>query len=410
MPVDKFGRMSDTKTKDTGVSLTYINNNYIRSDGGTPVSGSIDMRGNTLYNVSDPVNPQDVATKEYADKVGGGEAAIIKTRNGTYGAVGNIDMRGYTLTNVLDPADGQDVATKQYVDSANRAFIYGEGKYLAAGKVSMGGRRLDNVGMPVENHQASNKLYVDTVVEAATAGDKALRKLQDGIFISNGEIDMSGNSITGLPNPTHRYAAANKNYVDNGGAITKLPNGKFTAVVDIDFNGFSLKNIPDPIDGKDAVNKAYVDGKTIQPPAPIKPIITVWAEEKGPMNEGHYEFSFGNGSSGPEHGYGGYCMNTSGRIIRGSLTATKSGIILSERLKVNIVVNGIEQVNQSIIKKSGDICSCTIFRDPIELKQCDIVNFISRTANNEITNAYVSILIELDLLNILWLIKINIIY
>ena len=67
MPVDKFGRMSDTKTRDTGVSLTYINNNYIRSDGNTPVSGSIDMRGNTLYNVSDPVNPQDVATKEYAD-------------------------------------------------------------------------------------------------------------------------------------------------------------------------------------------------------------------------------------------------------------------------------------------------------------------------------------------------------
>ena len=51
MPVDKFGRMSDAKTRDTGVSLTYINNNYIRSDGG----------------VVDPVNPPDVATKEYAD-------------------------------------------------------------------------------------------------------------------------------------------------------------------------------------------------------------------------------------------------------------------------------------------------------------------------------------------------------
>ena len=59
MPVDKFGRMSDTKTKDTGVSLTYINNNYVRSDGSNPVTGSIDMRGNTLYNVSDPVNPQE---------------------------------------------------------------------------------------------------------------------------------------------------------------------------------------------------------------------------------------------------------------------------------------------------------------------------------------------------------------
>ena len=116
MPVDKFGRMSDTKTRDTGVSLTYININYVRSDGSTPVTGFIDMKGNTLTNVSDPVNSQDVATKEYADKVGGGETAIIKTRYGNYGAIGNTDMRGYTLTNVLDPADAQDVATKEYVD------------------------------------------------------------------------------------------------------------------------------------------------------------------------------------------------------------------------------------------------------------------------------------------------------
>ena len=124
MPVDKFGRMSDAKTRDTGVSLTYINNNYIRSDGGTPVSGSIDMRGNTLYNVSDPENRQDVATK-------------------------------------------------QYVDTSNKAFIFGNGRYMASGEVSMGGRRLNNVGMPIENHQGSNTFYVDTMVETATAGDKA---------------------------------------------------------------------------------------------------------------------------------------------------------------------------------------------------------------------------------------------
>ena len=347
MPVDKFGRMSDTKTRDTGVSLTYINNNYIRSDGTSPVSGSINRNGNTLYNVPDPVNPQDVATKEYAD-------------------------------------------------TTNKAFVLFEGKYVAVGDLSMGGRRLNNVGMPIENHQASNKFYVDTVVEAATAGDKALRKIQDGIFSSTGDIDMNGNSIIGLPNPIDRDAAANKNYVDNGGTITKLPNGKFTAVSDIDLNGFSLKNIPKPIDEKDAVNKTYVD-ETIQPAAPIKPIITVWAEEKGPLGDGHYEFSFGNGSSGSEHAYGGYCMSAPGRIIRGSLTATESRNILSSEVKVHIVVNGKEQVNQSIVKKLGDICSCTIFRDPIELKQCDIINFISRTSNSKITNAYVSILIELDL-------------
>ena len=170
MPVDKFGRMSDAKTKDTGVSLNYINNNYIRSDGGTPVSGSINMNGNTLYNVSDPVNPQDVATKKYADKVGGGDSAIIKTR------YGNIDMRGYTLMNVLDPADAQDVATKKYVDAANRAFVFDNNKYLAVGEVSMGGKRLENVGTPLQNFQATNKFYVDTLVEAATPGVKSFKE------------------------------------------------------------------------------------------------------------------------------------------------------------------------------------------------------------------------------------------
>ena len=165
--------------------------------------------------------------------------------------------------------------------------------------------------MPIENHQATNKFYVDTVVETATAGDKALRKIQNGIFALTGDIDMNGYSITGLPNPIDRDAAANKNYVDNGGAITKLPNGAFTAVSDIDFDGFSLKNIPNPIDRKDAVNKAFVDGRTIQQSVPIniKPIITVWAEEKGALGNGHYEFLFGNGSSGSKHAYGGYCMS-----------------------------------------------------------------------------------------------------
>ena len=185
MPVDKFGRMSHAKTRDTGVSLTYINNDYVHSDGSTPVSSSIDMRGNTLYNVSDLVNSQDVATKEYAD-------------------------------------------------TANTAFTFFEGRYMATDNLSMGSRRLNNVGMPIENHQASNKFYVDTVIETATAGEKALIKIQDGIFASASVIDMDENSIIRLPNPIDKDTAANKNYVDNVGAITKLPNGAFTAVSDID--------------------------------------------------------------------------------------------------------------------------------------------------------------------------------
>ena len=398
MLIDKFGRMGNAKTKDTGVSLTYINKNYIRSNGGTPVSGSIDMRGNTLYNVSDPVNPQDVATKKYADEAGWDYSAIFKTQYGTFRSKGNIDMRGYTLMNVLDPAHAQDVATKRYVDAANRAFIFDNNKYLAVGEVSMGGKRLENVGTPLENFQAANKFYVDALVEVSTAGDKALRKIQDGVFASEGNINMNGNSITGLPNPVDRNAAVNKNYVDNGGAIAKNPDGSFSAVSDIDLLGYRLKNLSNPKDDRDAVNKFYVDKKLSLPSLiGLKPVIAVWAEEKGSLGDGHYEFSFGNGSSGSEHAYGGYCMTTPGRIIRGGLTVTEQRKIFAGEVKVNVTVNGKEQTLESIVKKSGDLCSCTIFNTPIELQQCDVINFISRTANSKITNAYVSIIIELDL-------------
>ena len=113
--------------------------------------------------------------------------------------------------------------------------------------------------------------------------------------------------------------------------------------------------MPDLIDGKDAINRAYVDGKMIQQVTSVKPIIPVWAEEKGPLSNGNYEFSFGNGSSGSEHASGVYCMSALGRIIRGSLMATESRYILTEEVKVNITVNGKELVNHSIVKKKPEI-------------------------------------------------------
>ena len=144
---------------------------------------------------------------------------------------------------------------------------------------------------------------------------------------------MSAKSITGLLNPIDKDAAANKMYVDNVGAIAKDPDGGFTAVADTDFNSLSLKNIPNPTDETDATNIAYVVNK-VSLPSLIgpKPIITVWAEEKGPLGDGNYKFSF---SSGSDHDYRGYCMSAPGRIIRGSLTVTENKTILSEDLKVN---------------------------------------------------------------------------
>ena len=119
MPVDKFGRMSDTKTKDTGVSLTYIDNNYIRSDGVGEITGNLNMASHTIENLGNPTKPKDAVTKEYADQVGGGSPFL--TENGDYKATHTINMAYNKLLNLHKPIDLYDAATKDYVDYVNNA-------------------------------------------------------------------------------------------------------------------------------------------------------------------------------------------------------------------------------------------------------------------------------------------------
>ena len=240
MPVDKFGRMSDKKTTDSGVSLTYINNNYVRSDGGTPLTGSLDMKGNIIYNVAEPVNPQDVATKVYVDNTKGsgvigrkiGDAVSIKE---------NMDFMGkQKIKNLPDPVNDHDAATKEYVDTKTElGNIDMEGKFTVL-----------NVKTPINDNHITDKKYVD---------DNAAFVFRNNEYYAKGNINLRNAKLGGLREPTQDGEATTKKYVDDlqNQYIDKRGNLKFGRNINLDNKRiFALK---DPKKDYEATNKKYVD-------------------------------------------------------------------------------------------------------------------------------------------------------
>ena len=255
MPVDKFGRMSDTKTKDTGVSLTYINNNYVRNDGETPLTGSLDMRGNTIYNVADPVNPQDVVTKVYVDNTKG-SGVIGKKIGDSVSIKENLDFLGkQKIKNLPEPVDDNDAVNKKYVDGMDNlksAFTLLNGGYEAKGTLYMRKNKLGGLREPLQDREAATKKYVDDTTKNLFIDEN------DNIAFGL-NVDMDGNKIFSLPEPEQDNEPATKKYVDDLQTqyIDKRGNIKFDRSINVGNNRiFSLK---DPKKDYEATNKKYVD-------------------------------------------------------------------------------------------------------------------------------------------------------
>ena len=333
MPVDKFGRMSDTKTKDTGVSLTYINNNYVRSDGGTPLTGSLDMKGNTIYNVADPVNPQDVVTKVYVDNTKG--SGVIGRRIGDSVSIKeNMDFLGkQKIKNLPDPVNDHDAVTKEYVDNLQTQYIDKRGNIRFDRNINVGNNRIFSLKDPKKDYEATNKKYVDESInkrlqeekdkflpqDPATKKyvDEAVKQLaggdllvsKEGVFIKdNGHyratapLDIDNQKVENIPDPVDEKDAANKKYIDEilenltlkQGLIRE--NGGFNLVdsyINMNFN--NIRNVGNPIHGADAIPRSFLDGVVKELEEKInkkKQLITATASYCGPLEEGDFPFKF----------------------------------------------------------------------------------------------------------------------
>ena len=257
MPVDKFGRMSDTKTKDTGVSLTYINNNYVRSDGGTPLTGSLDMRGNIIYNVADPVNPQDVVTKVYVDNTKG--SGVIGRKIGDSVSIKeNLDFLGkQKIKNLPDPVNDKDAVTKEYVDTTTIPFLkLDQTKYNTKGDIDMGDQfTVLNVKTPIDDSHIVDKKYVDEMDNL-----KSAFTFRNGEYYAKGNIHLRKNKLGGLREPLQDGEPATKKYVDD--LVTNQfidENDNISFGRDVDMEGNKIFSLPEPEQDNEPATKKYVD-------------------------------------------------------------------------------------------------------------------------------------------------------
>ena len=257
MPVDKFGRMSDLKTKDTGVSLTYINNNYVRSDGETPLTGSLDMRGNTLYNVADPVNPQDVVTKVYVDNTKG--SGVIGRKIGDSVSIKeNLDFLGkQRIKNLPDPVNDHDAVTKEYVDTTTVPFLkLDQTKYNTKGDIDMEDQfTVLNVKTPIDDNHITDKKYVDDQIILNSAFSK-----KKGGYEARNNLYMRKNKLLGLPDPKQDGEAANKKYVDDTTKNLFIDeNDNIAFGLNVDMEGNQILGLPEPATDQEPATKKYVD-------------------------------------------------------------------------------------------------------------------------------------------------------
>ena len=257
MPVDKFGRMSDLKTKDTGVSLTYINNNYVRSDGKTPLTGSLDMRGNTIYNVADPVNPQDVVTKVYVDNTKGSGVIGRKTKDGV-SIKENLDFLGkQRIKNLPDPVNDHDAVTKEYIDTTTTPFLkLDQTKYNTKGDIDMGDQfTVLNVKTPIDDNHIVDKKYVDEMDNL-----KSAFSFGNGEYYAKGNIYLRKNKLGGLHEPLHDGEAANKKYVDDKVKNIFIDeNNNIAFGLNVDMEGNQILGLPEPATDQEPATKKYVD-------------------------------------------------------------------------------------------------------------------------------------------------------
>ena len=187
---------------------------------------------------------------------------------------------------------------------------------------------------------------------------------------------------------------ARKDYVDAQDALRVLKAGD-TMTGDLDMGGQLVRGLPKNLrDYKsDEATSWNQITKTV---AMRKPVITIWAEQNGPLTAGNREWSFGDSANGTSRYIMGYPMVTKGRILSASLATSIEDRSNRPEAIVSIMINW-RYTGYTVRRPAQSDQTSVTYVKPLEVGIAKLIGFRTETTNPEVKTAVISLLIELDL-------------
>ena len=233
----------------------YCDYNFLNRQKGGVLMGPLSMNRNDLIGIPDtPKFGNSAVNKNYVD----GEITKIDTTpfvklDGSRAMTGNLDMGDHSIQKVSEPVNSDDVATKNYVDAEigyiSTPFLKLDGTRAMTGVLNMNDHKISNLKMPEFNTDAANKQYIDEALLkshlVSSHIENAFKYLSDQDE-SSSEKNIIVNGIQDFNGSPHKnkkaydidliYTSGTQNYDSKIGInLYPLPVGKFTIIMEYYF-------------------------------------------------------------------------------------------------------------------------------------------------------------------------------
>lgn len=237
---------------------------------------SLSMNNYRITSVSDPINPQDVATKAFVQ-------ASIPTISVDGAVIGTIDSQGVINTSLSQyiPISGSFInfnwpdigsysspySLYNYLPNADPAPIFN----ISSQTGSAGTNSLRRWSMQFSQGSAASIGYEFALsfYHSLIAGDHTITPLRISYSIADstpvvniaGLLDLGNNNARSTASPISAYHLANKGYVDY--TVATYPLNLLVPTGDVDLGVYRISSSATPVSNNHLTNKSYVDTKPL---------------------------------------------------------------------------------------------------------------------------------------------------